>query len=136
MPFKVTTHPNQTSYPFDNLNSTGLISLYNECGMLHRDVSAGNVFLWDKAANNDEPPEEGMHGFLADVEFALQAKTMDPTAQHVPPSHRIHVPSEPNPSHTGAIKPVEPGSNEHQNTAFTVTKVPKKGTGPPISVCF
>jgi hypothetical protein len=104
--------------------------------MLHRDVSAGNVFLLDKAANNDEPPEEGMHGFLADVEFALQAETMNPIAQRVPPSRPIYLPSGPNPSHTGAIKLVEPDSTEHQNTAFATIKVPKKGAGPPISVWF
>jgi hypothetical protein len=134
MPFKVIT-PNRISRRFDNLNSTGLISLYNDCGMLHRDVSAGNVFLWDKAANNNEPPEAGMRGFLADVEFALQADTMELVAQRVPPSHPIYVPSGLNPAHTGAIKPVKPGGTEHQNTTFTTNKVPKNSDGPPISVC-
>jgi hypothetical protein len=134
MPFKVIT-PNRISRRFDNLNSTGLIRLYNDCGMLHRDVSAGNVFLWDKAANNDELPEAGMRGFLADVEFALRADTVELVAQRVPPSHPIYVPSGPNSSHSRATKLVEPGSTEHQNTTFTASEVPKNSGRPPISVC-
>ena len=52
-------------------------------GILHRDISAGNVFLWDMKGNDNEDDEDddieqgrrvgpppGMEGFLADLELA------------------------------------------------------------------
>lgn len=36
---------------------------------MHRDISPGNVYIWDTEANGREP-SEAMHGFVADLQLA------------------------------------------------------------------
>lgn len=47
---------------------TGLEYL-TSIGVVHRDISPGNVYLWDTVLNG-KGPSNGMRGFVADLEFA------------------------------------------------------------------
>lgn len=50
------------------LCSQGL-SYLTACNIIHRDISAGNIYIWDTEANRTKP-DEGMEGFIADLELA------------------------------------------------------------------
>jgi Fungal protein kinase len=41
----------------------------SEIGILHRDISPGNIYLWD-IEGNGRAPSEGNEGFIADLELA------------------------------------------------------------------
>ncbi|KAG5640982.1 hypothetical protein DXG03_006456 [Asterophora parasitica] len=72
-----------------------------ERGVLHRDISAGNVFLWDSEKNNMGPPK-GMEGFLADLEFASYPSGSQVNATLVEKNPHEFKPSSSNPLNESA----------------------------------
>ncbi|KAG5730582.1 hypothetical protein E4T56_gene21024, partial [Termitomyces sp. T112] len=48
----------------------GYRRLNKKKGFLHRDISPGNVFIWDEFQNGKPAPSDDEIGFLADLEFA------------------------------------------------------------------
>jgi hypothetical protein len=86
--------------------------MHDHANLLHRDVSAGNLYLWDSTANDGKGPEEGMCGFVSDLELALDLRPRHgDDVQAVRGEVDTYIPAGPdsNTYRTGAIVPVKPG---------------------------
>jgi hypothetical protein len=94
-------------------------------GILHRDISAGNIFIWDSEMNGSPPPE-GQDGFLADVELA----SVKPPASVV---ETVPAPADPGPHQTSI--PFNTSSSSSNPSHHPTRSVFREVLSPPKSSC-
>jgi len=104
-------------------------------GILHRDISAGNIYLWDHRDNqNPLSPSAGQEGFIADLELAscTPASTVSVLRERPPPrlgsgATPIPIPSN-NPCRTSPLRGVfhdAPSPPKSRGPQMTVQSVPQ-----------
>ncbi|KAG5352837.1 hypothetical protein C0989_000179 [Termitomyces sp. Mn162] len=113
----------------------GYRRLNKKKGFLHRDISPGNVFIWDEFQNGKPAPSDDEIGFLADLEFASF-----PTSQSIyvarPRETVTRLPS--GKTVTTPIDSSRISSKNLSNTAvhsvFEEVAITKSGAGPEMTV--
>ncbi|KAF5383054.1 hypothetical protein D9615_004941 [Tricholomella constricta] len=111
----------------------------HDMGIIHQDISPGNVYLWVSTDDDDGPPP-GYEGFIADLELASlpQPKTIDVAVPRLPqPSHSTSPATTkgpyiiPVPSEKPMVAP-SPSLVPHHSISETCPAPPKSAPGPAL----